>query len=241
MLPKDKIILEDVTINTIDVLISSIDVTLWWPYLSIARGLSKALYGSALKLREQRAMEYVEFIRDNLSNFSQDIISTEWFQDGFVVTLEAYIKQRNREKRWIMQKIFLGFWTSENIEDFELERMLNTINVIWSDWLKLLWKLAIETMPYHVEYIKNEIVPQNIARYENPELAFKDLIKKFSWIREMFQRANKINERENDTSQWIDDLESIWIISSSNLWTVWWWMTYYYLTDFWFEFLDFIK
>ena len=95
---KDKIILKDASLVVLDKLVDSI------PGLSIAWGLSKALYNAGLVLRQQRALEWVEMVRDNPHIFTEQVLKDETFQDGFVFALEKYIRERIEEKRKIMQK-----------------------------------------------------------------------------------------------------------------------------------------
>ena len=234
MLEKDKIILEDAMLNTADALFSLI------PGINIAWMLSKARYWSALKLRQNRLNEFVEYIQNNLGLFTQDILNTEEFQDWFVIMLEAYLKERNEDKRIIMQKIFLWFGTSDDIKNFELERMINTVNIIWSQWLKLLSKISIELMPYHIEYIKREIMPLN-NEYSDDQQLINLLVRRFPWIWEMFKQADKLNEWEDDESQAVFELQAVWMVNSSHSGSIWGGATNYDLTNYGFDFIEFIK
>jgi len=117
---KDKQILKD----SVDVIVSSI------PALSIAWGLSKALYGAGLKLRQQKALEWVEMVRDNPGIFTHELLIKEEFQDGFVFALEKYITERSEKKRIIFRAIFLGFTEADNQVQFPLEKFLHTLNML---------------------------------------------------------------------------------------------------------------
>ncbi len=121
MKEKDKQIARDIAEVTIDAVVSKI------PGLDIAWGLSKALLGAGLKLRQQRALEWVEMVRANPGIFSKDILAEEAFQDGFVFALEKYIAERSETKRKHYRKIFLGFTEAENKSEFELEKFFQTL------------------------------------------------------------------------------------------------------------------
>lgn len=108
------------------------------PGLSIAWGLSKALHGAGLELRKQRALEWVEMVRDNPDIFYKDFLESEDFQDAFVYSFEKYISERNNKKRELIKKIFLGYSDSKDRENFELERMINTLSIISFSGIKLL-------------------------------------------------------------------------------------------------------
>lgn len=118
--------------SSIDVIISAV------PGLNIAWGLSKALYGAGLELRKQRALEWVERVRDNPSIFTKEILENEQFQDGFVFILENYIRERSEEKRKVLQSIFFGFTSSKNKETFALEKFTHTLNVISEEDISIL-------------------------------------------------------------------------------------------------------
>ncbi len=121
---KDKILLQDSALIVADGIVSNI------AGLNIAWGLSKALYGSGIKLREKRALEWVETIKDNPNIFTKNILCSQNFQDGFVYAFEKFIKERNNEKRKIIKNIFLGFSKSKDLENFELERFINIASLL---------------------------------------------------------------------------------------------------------------
>lgn len=108
------------------------------PGLEIAWGLSKALYGSGIKLREQRALEWVEMVRDNPIIFNKQILSSENFQDAFVYSFEKYISERNENKREIIKRVFLGYSKSDDLAKVEIERMISLLSLISQKGLELL-------------------------------------------------------------------------------------------------------
>jgi hypothetical protein len=100
------------------------------PGLSIAWAVCKALYGNALELRQQRALEWVEMIRGNPAVFSKEVLESVEFQDGFIVALEDYLKLRALLKRAMARKIFTEFTRAKDKEQFELERYNMTLRQI---------------------------------------------------------------------------------------------------------------
>ena len=79
-----------------------------------------------MELRQERVLEFVEMIQKNPSIFIGEILNDKNFQDGFVYSLEKYIRERNKEKRRILRNIFLGFTKSENKNIYPLEKMIHT-------------------------------------------------------------------------------------------------------------------
>jgi hypothetical protein len=89
---KDKILVKDSALVVAEAVVDEIAKLL--PGINIAWGLSKALYGAGMKLRQERVLEWVEMVRDNPSIFTEQILSDEKFQDGFVLALEKYIVEK---------------------------------------------------------------------------------------------------------------------------------------------------
>lgn len=119
---KDKILAKETALVVADEVVSQI------PGLGMAWNLSKALFGSGLKLRQKKALEWVEMVRDNPGAFSQELLGTEEFQDGFAFALEKYLIERNKERRGIFRNIFLGFAQAEAKEGFPLEKFIHTLS-----------------------------------------------------------------------------------------------------------------
>jgi len=128
---KDKILARDTAMVLADTIVDTLAKSL--PGINIAWNLSKALYGTGMKLRQKRALEWVEMIRDNPTIFTEQVVSDEKFQDGFVYALEKYLTERNETKRKYFRNIFLGFTTTENKEKYHLEKLLHTLNQIDED------------------------------------------------------------------------------------------------------------
>ncbi|MBU1092413.1 hypothetical protein KJ836_01965 [Patescibacteria group bacterium] len=118
----NKQILKDSALVVADQIASSI------PVLNIAWGLSKALYGAGLKIRQQKALEWVEMVRDNPAVFTQKLLEQEEFQDGFVYALEKYLLERNEDKKSYFKNIFLGYAQANSMRDFPLEKFIHTLS-----------------------------------------------------------------------------------------------------------------
>lgn len=128
----DAIVLKSVGLTVVDGLVSAVDnlINGGAPLLAIAWGLSKGMYGASIQLRQDRAIEFVEMIRDNPTIFTRQLLQTEEFQDGFVYVFQKYLSERAEEKRQIIKNIFCGFSQEENKRDFNLERFLYTLEQI---------------------------------------------------------------------------------------------------------------
>lgn len=110
------------------------------PGFNIAYKLAKAYTGRGMELRKQRALEWVEFVHDNLGAFSQELFEQEEFQDCFVLLFEAHIKERASRKRLIHQRVLLHLTHKgqEELARFELERLIQTTTQITYEALNVL-------------------------------------------------------------------------------------------------------
>ena len=90
--------------------------------------LVQGFFGSLFDLQQDKINDFVEFIKNNKTTFSKEVIDTQDFKDGFLITFQEYIKQRNEQKRKYIQNIFLGFALSNNKINFEMERMYDLLN-----------------------------------------------------------------------------------------------------------------
>jgi hypothetical protein len=117
---KDKNLLQTSALVIADQIASNI------PALNIAWGLSKALYGAGMKLRQEKALEWAEMVQANPEIFTKQLLEQSDFQDGFVFALEKYLAERNKQKRGCFQNIFLGYSQTNNRDDFPMEKLIHT-------------------------------------------------------------------------------------------------------------------
>ena len=102
------------------------------PALAIVWG---AIKGGVNALRKKRAEVFLNFA---VNNVNIEMFNNEQFIDGFSLTFEEYLKQRNEKKRKCIENIFLGFIDSEFDDNFEIERMYDLLNKIDLSHVKLL-------------------------------------------------------------------------------------------------------
>ena len=153
---KDKQLLKDSALVVADQIASSI------PALNIAWGLSKALFGAGMKLRQQRALEWVELIRDNPGVFTKELLEQEELQDGFVYAFEKYLVERSEQKRKIFRNIFLGFAKADDKRNFPLEKFSHTLSQLGEVDIEVLRDVKID------EYGENyQIYGNNANRIDN--------------------------------------------------------------------------
>jgi hypothetical protein len=168
MQQKNKQLLKDSALVMADQIASTL------PGLNIAWGLSKALYGAGLKLREQRALEWVEMVRDNPSAFTESILQDAKFQDGFVYALERYIREKNENKRTTMRAIFLGFALSSNQDRFELERMYHVISILNLEDITVLKDVNVTRDDFHQVYEQTADKNENVYNLVSAGILMSD-------------------------------------------------------------------
>lgn len=142
----DKLLLEEVGNLTADEVVDAIATSI--PGINIAYKLAKAYMGRGMKLRQQRVLEWVEFVRDNLGEFSKQLFDNEQFQDCFVLLTEGYIKERAERKRKLHQQVLLGITslTPDELEKYQLERMITVTNQISLEALNVLLFIKTELL-----------------------------------------------------------------------------------------------
>lgn len=180
---KDKQILNDSALVIADQIASAL------PGLNIAWGLSKALYGAGLKLREQRALEWVEMVRDNPSAFTETILQDAKFQDGFVYALERYIREKNESKRKFMRAIFLGFAESAIQDRFELERMYHVLSILNPEDMVILKDVDVSKNDFHQVYENTMDKNENVYNLVNAGILMSDYSSRIGPIAAPFVKA----------------------------------------------------
>lgn len=169
LIKKDEILVKDAALAVVDAVVDEIASKI--PVINIAYGLSKALYGAGLKLRQERALEWVEMVRDNPTYFTESVLKDESFQDGFVVALEKYIIERNEQKRAIFRNIFLGFAEASNKKQFPLEKYTHTLSQLSETDIEVLRdaKNDQQNQNYQI-YGNNDLKKENIHNLINEGL-----------------------------------------------------------------------
>ncbi len=114
------------------------------PFLNVAWGLAKAFLGTGIEMRQERALEFIEIIKDNPKIFIQDTLKEKTFQDGFVYILEKYIRERNESKRIVLKNIFIRFTKSNDKKNYPLEKMIHTSNQLSENDINILRNLINE-------------------------------------------------------------------------------------------------
>ena len=131
---QDKDLLKQTALVTADTIVATFDAELQArtktplaPF-TFCWNLSKAVYGNVMKLRQERTLNFVNIVQDNPAIFTEEILSDEKFQDGFVYSLEKYLIERSDEKRRILKNIFLGFAQARDKNNFPLEKFTHTLS-----------------------------------------------------------------------------------------------------------------
>lgn len=138
--------------RSIDVVLSEI------PGISIAWGLSKALYGNALEIRHKKALEWIMMVYENQQIFTKELLQNEQFQDGFVGALEDYLRLRIRMKRNIAQKIFISYASTDDQELFDLEKCNNTLRLISANAINFMKFICTDLEPKRQDRIEKDFL-----------------------------------------------------------------------------------
>lgn len=147
MKESDKELLEGAGLASADAVVATIDALMGTGALAAgAWGLAKSYFGRGLALRQSKALEWVEMVRDNPSIFTKVLLESYVFQDAFVTSLEGYIKERSEEKREVLRAIFLDYSKFPDAEDYPLEKMQNIVQLITLNEMRLFSRIAPNIM-----------------------------------------------------------------------------------------------
>lgn len=216
--------------NVTDTIISNV-----YP-LNIAWALAKSLYGNAIELRKERAQDFVEWLLAEMNIGERLVLNSEDFQDGFVLVLEKYIRERNFEKREAIKKIFLWFIEFDDKDSFDIEKHLQVLSLLSYEWLECLKLIETKLLPLHAKYIREIIIPHNITSYSSEEDAFNDLSRRFS----PFDRLNELTNVDIYWA-WLEDLIVLWIVRKDQSSLMWWDISTYHITDYGYIFLTYLN
>jgi len=182
--------------------------------VNIAWALVKALSGNALELRQQRALEFIEAIQSDQSTFNKAVVSSEEFQDGFVVALTEYIKIRNSLKRRIALKMFNDFANSDDKVEFPLERFYDTLNKLSTSGIKTLAFIKSEILPLREQGVKDDLDGKNLGTEKPYEWWYEQNLKSepvstyFSkWISDRYSPNSQLLKDRHNNGENIDDKE----------------------------------
>lgn len=98
------------------------------PALGVAVGLAGAYFGPAMERRHDRVKELVLYVQQYIDDFNPQILEDEMFQDGFVLLMEKYIRERNEQKRLILQRVLRGYIQAPSLLDYPLEEMADLVS-----------------------------------------------------------------------------------------------------------------
>jgi hypothetical protein len=182
--------------------------------VNIAWALVKSLSGNALELRQQRALEFVEAIQNDPSTFNNTVVSSEAFQDGFVVALTEHIKIRNFLKRRIALKMFNEFAKTEDKVEFPLERFYDTLSKLSTASIKTLAFIKNEILPMREQGIKDDLASKNLGTEKPFEWWYEQNLKSepvstyFSkWISDRYDPNSQTLKDEHNNGENIQDKE----------------------------------
>jgi hypothetical protein len=214
--------LNDSSANIADILVDEIAKNIFG--INIVWAIAKGFYGAAIRLRQEKAIEWIEMVRDNPSIFTEMVFSDEKFQEGFVTAFQQYLTARVKEKRKYLRNIFIDFTRSKTKDEFELERLYDSYLKISPHGINVLMFIKTKIVPFIEEDLKKEVAKS----HERPKMREEEITswkqKSLShyiskWIHETYNPGKEFaNVYENefdirrDIFTGIDELVSLGIL-----------------------------
>lgn len=134
--------------------------------ISFIQKLVKILYEESnfYNYKEERFLEFIEYIKTNEQVFTIELIKNECFISGLSLTVNNVIEQYSKQKRFKIYRIFKEFVIEQNKEEFELEKMYFMLNLLSLNDLEFLDKID----EYEREHEKITTSPE--MQIEKPEV-----------------------------------------------------------------------
>lgn len=199
----DKLLIEEVGGISADEVVDAIATI--FPGINIAYKLAKAYMGRGMKLRQKRVLEWVEFVSNNLGEFSKQLFDNEQFQDCFVLLTEGYVRERAEQKRKLHQLVLLGItkFTTAELEKYQLERIIAATNQISLEALNVLLFIKTELLKQIEKDIEDQlnafedrdgVEGMRLEDITRSRVIVSDYISK--WIHERFNSNSEIVKRK---------------------------------------------
>ncbi len=132
------------------------------PYWGFAIYAVIGLYGVYLALRQDELNELLDFINSHPQEFRKEIVESEEFRKGFIQFFDTYVKERLEKKRQILRRILFGFTSASDKENFELERLQDSLLRISPQAIEVLVFINKEILPVMKKNIEKEM--ENYAK-----------------------------------------------------------------------------
>lgn len=87
--------------------------------------LFDSIYGCYISRRNGRAKELLQYLADNIDEVA---FKNESFQDGLIIVMEHYLRERTVIKRQIMRNILHGFSNHYQEQTFQLEKLISVLD-----------------------------------------------------------------------------------------------------------------
>lgn len=135
--------------------IASISVN--YPEWAVIATIVSFFFWKILKNYKDIDIEFTDWINKNIQFFTPKIVLSEDFRNGFILTYEYHLKERNKEKRENIRNIFLWYIIASDYEKekFELERFYEINKRITVEELEFIKFLIKEIQP--IQLNKNNI------------------------------------------------------------------------------------
>ncbi len=197
-------------------------------------------WGSLFFFKQEEINDLVEFISNNPEAFAKEIVETDEFRGGFVVHLEAFLKERIKRKRTVLLKILKGFACEKDKESFQLERLNNVTS-----------EISLESLE-HVIFLSNTVLPQIRKEHQENEAAqhysFSDYHAihglRVSLAKEenpLYQKKVSHADIDNLSPDVYEELFKLGILNRCHKGGLYPSLVNYYFSSFGFKFLDFVK
>lgn len=154
------------------------------PYWLLTFYVATGLYGVYMAYNQEEINEIVEFIKDHPHEFREEIVQSKEFEKSFLQYMELYLKERIERKKGILGNILLGYTTSSDKENYDLERLNDA-----------LVRMTLPTLTFLL-FLKNEIVPslEEVVEGELRQDRYKKSDRSLEWWKDQMMTQRSVWE-----------------------------------------------
>lgn len=98
-----------------------------YPQLGVPLKIMHVSMGMRIAVKQEEVNQFVSFLMENRDTFTEELINSREFQEGFIKFVDDYFKMRSEERLEMARRVFLDFSKSTEKPLYPLERYDDTL------------------------------------------------------------------------------------------------------------------
>lgn len=140
------------------------------PYIKSSLFFCKVAVASFFDLYPNEGKEFWNLLKQHVPQLTQEMLSSQEFQQSLAITFEALLRTREVKKRKLIQQIYLnGYISAEDRQEMNLERFYRVAQEISLEALEYLKFIAEIIIPRIEKWAKEEVAKMNKENREKDD------------------------------------------------------------------------